>query len=97
MEKVTEHRRHQVDPKLSPRADASARPERQQPEIVTLHINILFEEPLWSELVRVFPNFRVTGHSPHVYVDIGSFRDIVPANLDVGISLVGKHQWGWRV
>ncbi|KAI8558237.1 hypothetical protein RHMOL_Rhmol04G0074800 [Rhododendron molle] len=64
VEKMTDHRRHQVDPQLDPGADPSACPKRQQPEVVTLHIDILFQKSLGLELVRVFPNRRVTGHSP---------------------------------
>ncbi|KAI8558231.1 hypothetical protein RHMOL_Rhmol04G0074200 [Rhododendron molle] len=79
--------------------DPEACPKRRQPEVVILHSSYQHPLPKPSRVRtrQVFSNRRVTDHSPHAYVDLGSFRDVVTADLDVGTSLVGKHQWAWRV
>lgn len=94
VEQMAQHGGDEIDTELGAGTHPTTGPKGEQPEIMTLHVNVLLEEAFGSELKRVFPKSRVTSNGPDVNVDVGALWDVVAADLDVGVGFVGKHEGG---
>ncbi|WVZ92613.1 LOW QUALITY PROTEIN: hypothetical protein U9M48_038662 [Paspalum notatum var. saurae] len=80
MEQVGQAQLYHFEPEVVPGAHPAAGPERQQLEVLPLHVHLAPHEPLRQELLRSFPNRRVPPDRPHIDKHARALGDVVAAD-----------------
>ncbi|BAT08295.1 Os09g0441250, partial [Oryza sativa Japonica Group] len=88
---------YHLQPEAVAGAQPAAGPERQQLEVLSLHVDLAADEPLRHELLRRVPQRRVAGDGPHVDEHPRSGGDVVAADGGVLAGYVRRQQGRHRV